>query len=101
PHPFVIVECGAYSTPNNGCTEEISDGVAAWTHALLWYYTGNTAYAKKAIEILNAWSGTITAHTEHNAPLQAGWTGATFAAASEIIKNTGAGWSSTDATRMA
>jgi hypothetical protein len=101
PHPFAVVECGAYSTPNNGCTEEIDDGVAAWTHALLWYYTGNTAHAKKSIEILNAWSSTITSHIEHNAPLQAGWTGATFAAAAEIIKHTGAGWSSTDATRMA
>lgn len=101
PHPFAIVECGPNSTPNNGCTEEINDGVAAWTHALLWYHTANPAHAQKSIEILNAWSSTITGHINHNAPLQTGWTGAMFAAAAEILKHTGAGWSSADATRMA
>lgn len=101
PHPFAIVECGPYSTPNNGCTEEINDGVAAWTHALLWYYTGNQAHAQKSIEILNAWGRTVTDHTEHNAPLQTGWTGTTFASAAEIVKHTGAGWASADQTRFA
>ena len=33
--------CGAYSNPNIGCGEELRDAIAAYTHALLWYFTGD------------------------------------------------------------
>ena len=38
--------------------------------ALAWYITGNASYAQKAIQIMDAWSATITSHTNSNAPLQ-------------------------------
>src|SRR5688572_23257776 len=50
PNPRAIVECGAYSNPNNGCTEERDDAAAAYAQALLWYIEGNQTRAKKAID---------------------------------------------------
>jgi hypothetical protein len=99
-HPWAIVECGSSSNPNLGCTDERGDAEAAYTHALLWYFTGNTAYANKSIQIMNAWSSTITDHTNSNAPLQTGWSGSMWAPAAEIMIHTSSAWSSSDRDRF-
>ena len=72
PKPRATVECGPYSNPNNGCTDEREDAIAAYTDALVWYTTGNAAYAQKSIALMDAWSATIKTHTNSNAPLQTG-----------------------------
>src|SRR5262245_17601757 len=36
PRPREVVDCGPYSRPNNGCTDERNDAVAAYTQALAW-----------------------------------------------------------------
>jgi hypothetical protein len=100
PHPRATVECGSSSNPNHGCTDERNDAMAAYTHALLWYYTGDRAHANKSIAIMNAWAGTIQEHTNHNAPLQTGWSASMWAPAAEIIRHTGAGWSNADFDRF-
>nr|WP_296065916.1 alginate lyase family protein [uncultured Actinoplanes sp.] len=92
PRPRATVECGSYSNPNLGCTDEREDAIAAYTDALAWYITGNVAYAQKAIDLMDAWSGTITSHTNSNAPLQAGWAGSVWPRAAEIIKYTYPSW---------
>jgi len=92
PAPRAVVDCGSYSNPDNGCTEEKNDAVASYTQALMWYISGNSAYAKKAIEILNSWSAVLKSHTNSNAPLQAAWTVSEFPRAAEIIRHTDAGW---------
>lgn len=71
--PRATVECGSYSNPNYGCTDEREDAIAAYTDALAWYITRDDRYAKKAIELMDAWSATIKEHTNSNAPLQTGW----------------------------
>ncbi|MFC4588770.1 alginate lyase family protein [Sphaerisporangium corydalis] len=101
PKPRAIVECGSYSNPNNGCTDERQDAIAAYTLALAWYVTRDARYADKAIQIMNAWSGVITDHTNSNAPLQTGWAGSSWPRAAEIIRYTYTGWSSTDVNRFA
>ncbi len=88
PKPRGVVECGSYSNPNYGCTDEREDAIAAYTDALAWYITKDARYAQKAIEIMDAWSATITSHTNSNAPLQTGWAGASWPKAAEIIKYT-------------
>ncbi|MEV0488115.1 alginate lyase family protein [Streptomyces sp. NPDC050508] len=88
PKPRAVVECGPYSNPNYGCTDEREDAIAAYTDALAWYITKDARYAQKAIEIMDAWSATITSHTNSNAPLQTGWAGASWPKAAEIIKYT-------------
>ena len=94
--PRATVECGPTSNPDFGCTEEKNDVIAAYTHALLWYFTGDEAHAKKAIEIMNAWSAVLVEHTNSNAPLQAAWAASMFPRAAEIIRYTYNGWPQAD-----
>jgi hypothetical protein len=94
--PRATVECGSFSNPDLGCTEEKNDVIAAYTHALLWYFTGDEAHAKKAIEIMNAWSAVLVDHTNSNAPLQAAWAASVFPRAAEIIRYTYGGWAQAD-----
>lgn len=86
PKPRAVVECGPYSNPNLGCTDERQDAIAAYTHALMWYMTRDARYATKSIQIMDAWSATITDHANSNAPLQTGWAGVSWAQAAELIK---------------
>ena len=88
PHPRAVVECGPYSVPNLGCTDERQDALAAYGNALAWYVTQNATYAKKAIALMDAWSAVITSHTNSNAPLQTGWAGSVWPRAAEIIRYT-------------
>ncbi|MFK4223303.1 alginate lyase family protein [Streptomyces sp. NPDC019890] len=90
--PRAVVECGSYSNPNHGCTDEREDAIAAYTLALAWYIGGDSRYAKKAIEIMDAWSAVIKDHTNSNAPLQTGWAGSSWPRAAEIVKYTYSSW---------
>jgi hypothetical protein len=100
PKPRATVECGSYSNPNNGCTDERQDALAAYTLALAWYITQDSRYAKKSIEIMDAWSAVIKDHTNSNAPLQTGWAGSSWPRAAEIIRYTYTGWSAANVTRF-
>jgi hypothetical protein len=92
PKPRAVVECGSYSNPNYGCTDEREDAIAAYTDALLWYLTGDTRYAQKSIQLMDAWSATITDHTNSNAPLQTAWSASSWPKAAEIIKYLYGNW---------
>ena len=97
PHPVPTVECGPYSKPDHGCKDEQRDSIAAYTHALLWAISGDKAHAEKSIEIMNAWSSTLTGgHKLSNGPVQAAWAGEEFPRAAEIIRYTYDGWSAAD-----
>jgi hypothetical protein len=93
PHPRGTVECGSYSNPDIGCKDEQADSEAAYAQALLWYITGNTAYAQNAVKIMDAWADTMTGgHTNANAEVQASWAGAVWPRAAEIIRYSYKGW---------
>src|SRR5690349_9124579 len=92
PRPRAVVECGSFSNPNFGCTDERQDAIAAYTDALIWYITGDARYAQKSIALMDAWSAVITSHTNSNAPLQTGWAGSSWPRAAEIIKSTYSSW---------
>jgi catechol 2,3-dioxygenase-like lactoylglutathione lyase family enzyme len=97
PHPWATVECGSFSKPDFGCKNEQADSEAAYAQALLWYITGNKAYAENAVKIMNAWSGTLTGgHTNSNGPVQAAWTGEVWPRAAEIIRYSYPGWAAAD-----
>lgn len=100
PQPRAVVECGSFSMPNNGCTDEREDAIAAYTMALAWYMTSDTRYANKAIAIMDAWSGVISSHTNSNAPLQTGWAGSVWPRAAEIIRATYPAWSAASIQRF-
>jgi hypothetical protein len=101
PAPRAVVECGSFSNPNLGCTEERQDAIAAYTDALVWYISRDSRYAAKSIELMNAWSSTITGHTNSNAPLQTAWAGSSWPKAAEIIRYTYGGWAPADVDRFA
>jgi hypothetical protein len=84
--PRAVVECGSYSNPDHGCTDERKDALAAYTTALAWYITRDARYSAKAIQIMDAWSAVITSHTGSNGPLQTSWAGSTWPRAAEIIR---------------
>lgn len=72
---------------NDRCRHEINDARAAYTQALLWYYSEDTRYAENAIQILNAWSNDFTGqHGGYNQALQAAWALAVWTRAAEIIR---------------
>ena len=72
------------------------DAAAAYQMGLLYRVTGNTQYADKAVEILNAWAATCREITSNDANqvLAAGAQGMTFANAAGAIYDY-SGWTST------
>lgn len=52
---FANIGCGSSSDPNNGCSDDDDDSLAAYLQALLWYITGDTTYANNAIKLMNAY----------------------------------------------
>lgn len=98
--PVGIVDCGSYNNPDTGCTVQDNDARAAYTQALLWYYTGQTKYALKSVQIMNAWSAVLQQYTNSNAPLQSAWAGEMFPRAAEIIRYTTNVWTPTDVARF-
>lgn len=98
--PRADVQCGPTSNPDVGCTDEKNDVIAAYTHALLWYFTGQKPHAAKAIEIMNAWSAVLKKHSLDNEQLQAAWCAEIFPRAAEIIRYSDAGWSDADVAQF-
>src|SRR3984957_4695299 len=93
PKPFVHVTRGAYAAGEQGGVELSESARVANNHVMQWYVTGNEAHAHKAIEIFDAWSGTLADFFENDAMLLAGWTGGEFCNAAEILRSTYPEWS--------
>jgi len=77
-----------------------NDIAAAYQNALRWKIAGTTANADKAVQILNAWSSTLTSiQGTADRFLAAGIYGYEFANAAEIMR-TYSGWSASDFTQF-
>jgi hypothetical protein len=89
----------------SGAVEHLDDATASYTHALAWAVTGDERHARKAAEILDAWSGTLReikfdqprrhdngVQVFNNGKLQAAWGAQLFTRAAEIIRHTWGGW---------
>ncbi len=100
PHPRADVDCGSHSIPDGGCSDEKNDAAAAYTQALLWYFTGDARYADNVVTILNAWSSTLVEHSNSNAPLQSAWAAEVFPRAAEIMRATYPAWAAADVARF-
>lgn len=75
------------NSQNNEAEISRDDAIAAYTQALLWYFSDDETYAKRSIAILNSWTDlqAFTAGSDQDR-LQAGWIGAVFAPAAEIMR---------------
>lgn len=100
-----IIQCGAISVPNFGCSASDGDSTAAYVQSLLWYITNNQTYANNAIKIMNAYASNFKGYAGYtpgdpcpsgtdcsNGPLQAAWDSQKWPRAAEIIRRTNAGW---------
>jgi hypothetical protein len=93
-----VIDCGSYSNPDYGCSDDDSDGSAAYMQALLWFITGTKQYATNSITLLNKYGSSLKQFNNSNAPLQAAWSALKWTRAAELIRYTNAGWASSDIT---
>ena len=101
PNPYTYVECGSTSqNPGNGCEPERRDAIAAYTGALIYYFTNDTRYAEKSRSYMNAWANKIKDHTYSNAKLQTGWSAASWARSAELLRYTYSGWPQAEITKF-
>src|SRR5690606_30377437 len=73
--PIAHVMRGPYGRPNIGGNDLSRGATMAYRCALMWYITRDKAYARKAIDILRAWSERLWSFDYNDAKLLAGWTG--------------------------
>jgi hypothetical protein len=94
---------GPFSTygrnPDVNTSQMHGDAAAAYHNAVMWYITGNVAYANKAIQLINGWSSTMTSITGSDASLAASLDGFCWVNAAEILRYSNSGWAATDITR--
>jgi hypothetical protein len=93
--PFEVVGRGA-DVANLHNAEMVLDGNAAYQNALMWCVTGDKARAKKAVEILNAWSRTLRKMEGRDVQLAAGLDGFKFVSAAELMRWTYPAWRAAD-----
>lgn len=92
PQPHKRVERGPYNDPDVGSSEFSADATAAYRHAVLWVLTDKEVHAKKAAEILDAWSSTLESISNHDARLLVGMDGFKYCNAAELLKHTWKHW---------
>lgn len=85
-----VIECGERDHPNRGCSDEDEDGVAAYTHALLFALGGGAAHARAAARIMDAYSG-LKRYEGFNAPLHAAWSASKWSRAAELVVHAAGG----------
>jgi hypothetical protein len=95
-HPQTIVYRGYDGVHAENYSSLFNDVAAVYACALRWKISGDTAYADKAVQIMNAWSSTLTSiQGTTDAALAAGIYGYEFANAGEIMR-TYTGWAAAD-----
>ncbi|MEU9343129.1 alginate lyase family protein [Streptomyces sp. NPDC048278] len=96
--PFASVDRGTTELHN---WEFWNDCNAAYQNALMWNLTGTTAHAAKALQIIKAWSATLTSITGKDAQLAASIYGFKLAAAAELMRYTApsGSWSASEITQ--
>lgn len=90
--PYAHVVSGPFAKPDIGGFDLMNSSEAAYSCALLWYITKDDSYAKKAIEIIDAWSSKLRSFDENNAKFLVAFTGYEFCNAAEILRYTYSGW---------
>lgn len=99
PRPIEVVVRGKTNLPQNYALL-FNDVAAAYACALRWRVSDDSRYADKAVEIMNAWSSTLTKITgSTDADLAAGIYGYEFANAAEIMRSY-KGWKPEDFARF-
>jgi len=99
PKPYEHVERTLLAGHGIGKDQLERDSNASYQNALMWCITGDEAHAKKAVEILNAWSGKLKVLDGTDVELAAGLCGFKFANAAELMRATYPAWAPADVAR--
>ena len=96
-----VIDCGSYSNPDFGCSEEDSDASAAYLQLVLFALTDEAAYAANAVRVLDAYGAGLKRYNNSNAPLQAAWGASKWVRAAELAMHLpNVGWPAADAARF-
>ena len=77
-----------------------NDMTAVYQLARMWYFTGNSAYAQKAHDILIAWANTQTEFSGGEAGLDLGDYAVKWGGGASILRGTWSGWTAADTTAV-
>ena len=100
PNPQPVVYRGSDGAPGENYGAFYHDVAAAYARALRWKISRDAAYARKAVQIMNAWSASLTAiGGDISGFLVAGIQGYQIANAAEIMR-TYPGWEAADFRRF-
>ena len=94
--PFATVS----RVPDLNRSAWLNDMSAVWNLSRMWYFTGDTAYAQKAHDILLAWANTQTAFSGGEAVLDLGDNAYKFVGGADILRGTWPGWTEADTTAV-
>lgn len=87
-------------SPNQNLHLWRADMTAVWNLSLMWYFTGNTAWAQKAHDVLLAWANTQKEFSGRESMLDLGDYAPRFVGAAEILRGTWPGWTAADTTTV-
>ena len=85
PPPSGTIECGSFSHPDHGCSDEATDTTTAYLSALLWAIGGEPHHAAAAVAVLDAYARGLKRYNNTNAPLQAAWAAMMLSKAAELL----------------
>ena len=94
--PFATVS----RAPHVNRNQWMSDMTAVWNLSRMWHFTGNTAYAQKAHDILLAWANTQTEFSGGESMLDLGDYAYRFVGGADILRSTWPGWTAADTTAV-
>jgi len=94
--PFATVN----RNPNLNLGQWEQDMIAVHHLALMWYFTGNTAYAQKSHDILLAWANTQTSFGGQEGDLDLGDYAYRYAGGADLLRGTWPGWTAADTTAV-
>ncbi|HEY8902841.1 MAG TPA: RICIN domain-containing protein [Chthoniobacterales bacterium] len=96
--PFAQVSrAGSYDA---NLTAWRNDMIAIYNLARMWYFTGNSAYAQKAHDILIAWATTQTEFSGNESGLDLGDYAICYGGGASILRGTWSGWTASDTTTV-
>lgn len=95
--PPAVVSSDFSGKGDQGFAQEMKDANAAYTQALMWYFTHDVIYAKNAAGILETYAKTVTSHLGRNWYLEVAWAGSVFPLSAELLRATYRPW---DGQRM-
>ena len=94
PHKHVVVIANyGRQDPDSSRDNMTFDGEAVYANALLWYFTGKAAHAKKAIEIIDVWTNNFKKIVGDDSTLAVSYSWPHFLWGAEIIRDGYPGWS--------